>query len=338
MIISRSRFAVLAALTALAVTADGQVPLPSIKTHTEAHYQGDFAADDNGPVNFPVGALPAVSESRSSVLLNGYVGYGGRTGVAGMPDIQGAWDDADAYARGQLPGNDGVYARAGGYTPSHMPGPSTVNALASVELYRNYLVGGSGVVPIDLTTFFEGFLYVTGFSTVTADLDARVSIAVSMDGSLFSGDLFRASGTLDGFSGFSTTGAVAGGHSLAGFVSAWQNTTATLTSTNASSDKLWELDYLESFNNIASAQAGETIGLRYTIEVQANNNIGPYEIFSTADFSHSFKFGLGTSDPNSSVTEINVVPEPATCFLLGSGLIVLMRRRAIDGAGISGRR
>jgi hypothetical protein len=322
-----SRLFVFAFSAALAAFAQGQVPLPSIKTHTEAHYQGDYAPNDDGLINFPVGALPAISESRSTVALHGYVGYGGRSGVAGMPDIQGAWDDADAYARGQIPGNDGVYARAGGYTPSHMKGPTTVNALASVELYRNYQVNGSGVVPIDLITFFEGFLYVTGFSTATSDLDAKVTMVVSMDGSLFSGDLFRASATLDGHSGFSTSGSVAGGNSLMQFNDAWQNTTSTLTSTNASSDKLWELNYLESFNGIATAQAGEIIGLRYSIEVQANNNIGPYEIFSTADFSHSFKFGLGTSDPNSSVREVNVVPEPASLTLLGIGILVARRRK-----------
>lgn len=320
----RISLSVAAAMSALSASA--QVSLPYIKTHTEARYQADSAANGNNNIFFPVAALPAVAESRSFVNVGGFTGFG-REGVAGMPDLEVAFDDADAYARGQLPGNDGVYARAGGWSPGHAPAIDNVNALASVELYRNYKVNGSGVIPIDLVTFFEGFLYTGTNSGFSSNVEAKVTINVSMDGTLYSGNLFSASATLNHLNGFTTSGSVAGGNSLAGFNSAWADTTATLTSGDGH-DRLWELNYLEAFNNIATANAGETIGLKYSIEVQANNDEGPFEIFSTADFSHSFKFNLNTSASGASLSEVNlVVPEPGSLLGLGLGFLAISRRK-----------
>ncbi len=311
-----------------AVAAQAVVPLPYIKTHTEAHYQGDVAPNDSNNVFFPVPALPASAVSRSYAPVGGFTGYG-RSGVSGMPDVEAAWNDADAYARGQLPGNDGAYARSGGWSPGHAPPPSTVNSFASVEMYRNYQVGGVGVVNLDLITFFEGFLYASSNGSQEPNVSASVAITVSMDGSLFSGPLFTATSTLNHANGFSTSGAVAGGYTLTNFNSAWANTSGTMTSTNGV-DRLWELNYLDVFSNIAPALAGETIGLKYLIEVRADNNEGPYELFATADFSHSFKFNMGTDDPGASLQEVNLeapVPEPATMLVLGVGVAALLKRR-----------
>ena len=279
---------------------------------------------DNDSITFPQAMLPASTSSRSYVPVSGSQGYG-RFGVAGRNDIVTAWNDADGFATASLTGTTGtagLYARAGGFPPIFGP-PNDVFAEASVTVIRNYrITGPMATALVDVDNLFDGFLYVSsngGIGNETAFVHFELSVE---DATLGLIPLFSATASLVHNTGFTTSATIAGGFSNANYLASWANNSSTLTRRNGQ-DVLYELAYLERFNDIVTLPTNTDVALHYTMTTRATTPL-PAELFATADFSHTGEFRLTSNDPNVVVTEVNLqVPEPGGLPLLLCGFAAL---------------
>lgn len=300
---------------------------PSIYTWANANYQALSGGTNSNTFTFPAANLPVTSSSRSYVPVSGFAGYG-RTGHATLPDIECAWDDSDAFATATVPGMDGAYARAGGYSPQG--GPVDCTATAKLVLTSNWLATAAApATAVDLLFFLDGFLYTSKNSGLPTMLDASVETKVEVFSSLGNVTIFEATGSLNFASGFSSTFLTSNGWSNSLWNSSWANNSATLTSTNGV-DRLYEVNYLENINDIVVVPTGEVFEVRYTLVTKALNLEGPFELFATSDFSHTSDVTLTSNTPGVDLREVNlVVPEPASMVALALGLAAVLRRRRV---------
>lgn len=313
----------LALVSGISATASA-IQLPRIETFANAHYQGLAGGVSANAFQFPAANLPVTVTSRSYAPVSGFAGYG-RTGHSTLPDIQCAWDDSDALATATVPGIDGAYARVGGYSFPGGP-PDDLRADANVKITSNWIAqGAAGTTPVDLFFFLDGFLYTSKNSGLPQLLEAGVSVSVDVTSSLGTTRIFEANSVLNFAGGFSTTFATSNAASSANWTSSWANNSSTLTSTNGV-DILYELNYVETIDDILIVPTNEVFQVDYILDVAAYNGEGPSELFATSDLSNTSDFALTSNTAGVTLTEVNLVPEPATIAILGIGCLSASRR------------
>lgn len=294
------------------------VSMPLVEVRADAHYQATSGPDASLAILFPVATLPVNAEARSYVPKDGSTGFGDGTRVV-------AYDDADAYAYSNVPGTDGAYARAGGWSPSTSGG---VYAYAFTRRFTNWVATGpTATTFVDLFTFFDGFLYTSSNAGLWTDVQAKMMVSITIQSSLGFKQLLKGTGTLNLQNGFTSTFAAANNWSSQAWQNSFSDTTSTMTSTNGH-DRLWDQSYSENIDDIVEVPVGEVFGVDYSLTVIADNRVGPYEIFATSDYSHTGDFEMRTHRSGYSVKEVNlVVPEPSTALALTAALTLLVRRR-----------
>jgi hypothetical protein len=305
----------LATLLAWPVIAGAETVSYGLRTTTNARYQNLVAAQQTHEVALPALSLPAVAESRSHVAV------GGPTGL-GRVDRVTAYDDADAWAKITHPGVERSYARAGGRTPQD--GPSNlVQATALAESTTKWMaVGPVGqMVSIDLNYFLDGWLFTGRAGDWTPQLSSQINVVMRIDRGGEQGfeTMFWATGSLFHSEEFRRSFQTMNGWSDADWISAWSDTSGTLTST-AGNDRMYDLNYAEFIPAMFEIQSNTPFTLYYSVSVSARNALGPSGAFATADFSNTAGMSFSTSMPGFTVQGLNVVPEPSA--LLGLGLTV----------------
>ncbi|MBL8087237.1 MAG: hypothetical protein JNM85_04100 [Chthonomonas sp.] len=298
--------------------------LPFAIAEAKAAYQGTSSTPSAAGLFFPQAVIPASVSNRAYVPKSGSTGFGDGTRVV-------AYDDADAMAMTTIPGVDGAYARAGGWSPGGGP-PNGVFAEASIRIHSNWVATGpTATTLIDLFSFFDGYLYASSNSATSDKVWASVKVEMTLESSMGVTSLFLADGNLNLKNGLTTSLTTNNGWSAAGWNSSWTNSTGTMTSTNGH-DFLWDQHYVENIQDIVEVPTGEVIGLDYKMTVTAQNDQGPFEIFSTSDYSHTADLDLRTHRAGYSIREVNLaVPEPDTNLTLGLGCLAITtyrRRRA----------
>lgn len=306
----------------LALGVAQAVTLPFTSTYADARYQGDDGGSTSNTLNFPVANPPGSINSHVLVPVGGFTGYG----YAGR-DV--AFDDAEGFARSTMPGTTGAYARAGGYSPGHGAGTTGVVAHARTSQYLNWHATGAGsTAVVDLLMFLDGFLYVSTNSGTSSQLNATVKLSVDLD-TAANGlqQLLYLEGDLNHVGGLSTGFSSVGSFSATNWNSSWSDTTSNLTSGNGH-DRMFDVNYSEVFTDMVTIPLNETFGTLFTLEVIAENNEGPFEIFATSDFNNTGQLNMRSNNPNVDLQMVNLaVPEPGSVIAIGLGLAVLAMRR-----------
>ncbi len=293
--------------------------LPFVDVDATASYQNLVGAPAHQGLSFPQASLPATVTARSYVPKSGSTGFGDGNRVV-------AYDDADAMATSTVPGLDGAYARAGGWSPGGSP--NDVVAESKVRVYSNWIASGPGpTAKVDLFTFFNGFLYTSSNASLSDLVYAKIAVDIAIDCSLGHFSLLSGTGLLNLKNGMSTSFTAANGWSPTAWTNSWSDTTSTMTSRNGR-DFLWDQNYAENIDDIFEVPTGEVFGIDYTMHLWAVNAQGPFEIFATADYSHTSDIAMRSHQAGYSVKEVNLaVPEPGSIFALSIGALALLRRR-----------
>lgn len=304
----RAMTIVLATLGAAGATY-AQISNPFVSATASARYQGDDGGTDSHTVNFPVNNPPGSTSAHVLVPVGGATGYG-------RADRNTAYDDAEAFAQSTMPGVFGAYARSGGYSPGHMHTQDGVVSSATTVQYANWFATGPGnSADVDLAVLFDGWFYTSANAGLSADVFARVSLEMTLETNSGSTVLFSASATNNLQNGFSQTFMTADGSSDANWLASWTDTSSTLDSKNGK-DFMWDLNYVEVFNNLVHIPINEVFATRVTMTVEAINNEGPFELFATTDFSHTGGVNLQTNNSDIHLEMVNLVPEPGTLVAL----------------------
>lgn len=303
----------------IGVTGASQATVISnILSSTDSHYQMQNGGADSDYYDIVANGAPGYVEARS------FVSIGGDTGL-GRSDRTTCWDDADAWSSVLRPGQERMYARAGGWSPGGTP-PEDVDASAFARINSTWMAVSSGTSPVgvDLVYFLEGWLFAAYYTDEAfAEVEASVSFYAG-------GELFRAGATLGGGTGLTTDFYAINGWSDSEWTSAWADTSGTITSpVRGSQDKMHDLNYLEVVDDLIYVTPNMPFSITYELRVRAHTP-GPYEIFATSDFSDTATFGLSTNDAGAQMVELfGAVPEPSTIAVLGIGALAILRRRAV---------
>lgn len=306
----------LAILATLACCSSAFAQQSFVRVTTNAYYQGLNGGINTGYEASPFSSNPAHTMAQSSAIV------GGDTGI-GRSDRTTCYDESNAWGEVFHPGQEHLFARAGGWSPGNDP-PEDCFAETTVEVQSWWMAtsASSDPIPIDIFYFLEGWLFTAYYTDESyASIDIKVDIAD------FAFNVMDIGATLGGGSGLATTFNVGGGaFSDAGWVGAWSNTTSTLESTvRGDQDKMFDLNYAEGFNNVFDAPANTPFQVNYKIRATAKVP-GPFEIFSNADFSNTGSLSLRCDTAGVELRELNLVPEPGAFLALGLGFGCLLRR------------
>lgn len=297
--------------------AQASFNLPNIVARTSASYGSDIA--DEKFYQFPAPSLPVTVESRSHIPVGGATEY-----VYG--DHVVAWDSADAYAYATVPGTDGAYARVGGRTlfPNAKP-----RATAQYSRFTNWVATGpTPRTTVDLFTFFDGFLY-TSFRTADGEpIKASMEVLVELQSTLGFKTILSGSAKLNAANGIARSFTTSNDWSSDTWTSSFTNKTSEMPLKNGN-DQLWVQSYSENIRDIVEVPTGEIFTVKLRVSLIAENFVGTYHNYATADYSHTSDFEIRTSRPGYSVREVNlVVPEPASSMALIVGAIGLFKGRS----------
>lgn len=315
------------AIVGLAGIATAAVPAPGVATSADATYEGVGPGLDMDSTTGSASG-PAISvESRSYEPVFGDIAAG--TDVEGI-----AFDDADARARAALPGTIGAYARAGGFSPGHGTTDGAF-ATATTRVTTNWTVNGptGGQTPIDVAAFYDGFLYVSSNSSpppVSAgEIVASVNVEMNYVTDAGATSVFAAGGTLklNAAGNPSNQNLTTTFNTLDGApATEWENSWTQQSIYINGVDVFFELDYVETFDDLFMVDNNELWAFESVISVTADNQVGVFEIFATSDFFNSGDVDLSVDTPGVTLVGLNPIPEPATGLLVAAALLLGRRR------------